>query len=296
MRNNSERDFAAYPRRINAYKWYKLLLVGLLFVAFNVIAMFAIELITKLAFSVNVSSTGYDDMDFFTAAGAFNNGATAAVVIPCIILAAAIVKDRPLSSYFSSMGGWRWKVFLKTFVAGLIIVGIPTALWYFLKGRTGDVVFSLGGFLILTLFVPLQGIDEELLFRGFIMQTASSWFRLTAVGVIAQTVIFTLVHTYNIVGTISIAVSAVLYALVCLYSKGIESPSALHIFNNITQIYMAGIGYGFISSQQTVPETVFNLTLKVLFFLFILYADRKLHWFDEVKYDDVAQFNSQRKG
>ncbi len=35
--------------------------------------------------------------------------------VPCLLLAARIVKDRPLSSFFSSMGGWRWKVFLNTF-------------------------------------------------------------------------------------------------------------------------------------------------------------------------------------
>ena len=32
----------------------------------------------------------------------------------------------------------------------------------------------------------------------------------------------------------------------------------------------------------------------VVCFLFILFADRKLHWFDEVKKDDVEQFNSRR--
>ena len=58
---------------------------------------------------------------------------------------------------------------------------------------------------------------------------------------------------------------------------------------------MAGFGYTLITAEQTIPDTVFNLTVKILFFLFILYADKKLHWFDEVKYDDVALFNSQIK-
>jgi len=39
----------------------------------------------------------------------------------------------------------------------------------------------------------------------------------------------------------------------------------------------------------------FVLVLKLLFFLFILYADRKLHWFEEVKYDDIAAFNEKKQ-
>lgn len=295
MRTVGEHDYATYPRRFDAYKWYKPLLVALLYAVFSILSMFAIELITKLLFSASVSTTGYDDMDFFTAAGAFFNGAAAAIVLPCLLLAALIIKDRPLSSYFSSMGGWRWKVFFKTFAAGLPIVGLPSIVRYFLQGKINGVQFTIGGFLLITLFIPLQGLGEELLFRGFIMQTVSSWARLTVVGVIVQVLIFTVLHPYNIIGIISIAVSGLIYALVCLYSRGIESPSVLHYVNNASEIYMAGFGYGLITAEQTIPGTVFNLILKTLFFLFILYADKKLHWFDEVKYDDAALFNSQIK-
>lgn len=295
MKTIGEHDYATYPRRFDGYKWYKPLLVGLLYAVFSIISMIVIELITKLLLSASVSSTGYDDMDFFTTAGAFYNGAAAAVAMPCLLLAARIIKDRPISSYFSSMGGWRWKVFFKTFAAGLLIVGIPSVVWFSLPGKTGCVKFMAGGFLLLTLFIPLQGLGEELVCRGFIMQTVSSWFKLTFAGVIVQTVLFTVVHPYNITGIISIAVSGLLYALICLYSKGIESPSILHIFNNAAEIYMAGFGYRLITAEQTIPDVVVNLTIKALFFLFILYADKKLHWFDEVKTDDVVLFNSQRK-
>ena len=293
MNDTDKRDFATYPRRFNGYKWYKPLLVGLLFVLFNLICVIAIEIITKLIFSVNVSSTGYDDMDFFSVAGAFNNGATAAVVVPCLILAALIVKERPLSSYFSSMGGWRWKVFFRMFIAGFIIVGIPNIIWFSLRGKTGDVRLTIGSFLLLAVLIPFQSIGEEMLFRGYITQTVSSWFNMTFAGVIVQIVVFALVHHYNIIGVIEIAVSALIYALICLKTRGIESPSVMHIINNATEIFMVGFGFGLISAQQTVKDVAFNLTLKVLFFLFVLYADKKLHWFDEVEYDDVAQFNSK---
>ena len=44
---------------------------------------------------------------------------------------------------------------------------------------------------------------------------------------------------------------------------------------------MAGLGFGSISSEQTVPDIAVNIIFKILFFVFIIYADRKLHWFDK---------------
>lgn len=296
MKSVKEHEYTTYPRRFESYRWYKPLLVGSLFAVFAVIMnMIVLSLITKALFGTTVSGTGYDDMDFYSAAGAFYNATQAASVVPCLLLAAIIVKDRPVSSYFSSMGGWRWKVFLKTLLAAFIIAGIPTIVAFVLKGKSGDIRFTVGGFIILALLVPLQGIGEELVYRGYIMQTFSSWFLLPVLGVVVQTVLFSLVHPYNIIGRIEILVSAVIYALVCIIAKGIESASALHIVNNVTEIFMAGFAFGSITAEQTIPDVIRNLFFKIVFAAFIIFADKKLHWFDEVKKDDVTAFNMKRR-
>ena len=295
MRTVKEHEFTTYPRRFNTYKWYKPLVTGVLFLVFMLIASLAVDLISKAVFGSVVTDTGYDDMDLFTAAGAFSNGAKAAIFVPCLILAALIVKDRPVSSYFSSMGGWRWKVFLKTLAASFVILGIPTIIKLLAQGRTGGVLFTVGGIIILTLFIPLQGIGEEIIFRSYLIQTVSSWFILPAAGIIFQILLFAAVHPYNIIGVVEIAVSALIYALVAVYSRGIEAASALHIINNMSEIYMAGFGFGKITAERTVPSVIFNVGLKILVFLFILYASKKLHWFDEVQKDDVTEFNAKHQ-
>ena len=296
MKIGTEHEYTTYPRRFDGYRWYKPLLVGILFVLFTfILNVFGIELITKAVFGTAVQSTGYDDMDFYSTAGAFKESASAASIIPCLLLAALIVGDRPISSYFSSMGGWRWRVFLKTFAVGLVIVGIPTAISCLLKGRTGVIRFTLGGFIFLTLLAPFQGVAEELTYRSYLMQTVSSWFKLPVVGLIVQVIAFSAVHPYNILGIINIAFAAIMYALVCVYTRGLEAGSALHIIGNMTEIYLAGFGIGAITSEQTVLEMAFGIFIKILFFLFVLYADKKLHWFDEVKCDDVAKFNEKKK-
>lgn len=291
-----EREYTTYPRRFDAYKWYKPLLAGVMFGVSFIILGFMIEMFSRIVFGVEVLGEGYDDMDFFSAGGAFTNGAMAAVVIPCILIPALIVRDRPVSSYFSSMGGWRWKVFLKTLLAGFVILGIPSIVRLLIKGQTGDIKFTAGGFILLLIFVPLQGVGEELMYRGFLTQTVSSWFKVPWVGIAVQIVVFTLVHPYNLIGAVGIFVSAVIYALICVFSRGLESGSSLHIVNNMTEIFMAGFGFGAVTSEQTVPNEIFNISFKILFFLFILFASKKLHWFDEVKKDDVALFNSKAKG
>ena len=191
MKPGSEHEFTTYPRRFNGYRWYKPLLVGVLFLVFLIVFTFIVSLLTKLIFGGAVTTEGYDGMDFFTASGAFSNGAQAAVSIPAMLLAALIVKDRPISSYFSSMGGFRWKVFLKTLAAAFVILGIPTIIWYLTRGRLSDTRFTLGGFLLLALFIPFQGIGEEMQYRGFFTQTVSSWFMVPIAGIIAQIVFFT---------------------------------------------------------------------------------------------------------
>ena len=47
--------------------------------------------------------------------------------------------------------------------------------------------------------------------------------------------------------------------------------------------------------EMTVTESVFENGGIVLFFIFILIADKKFHWFEEVECDDVAAFNLRRK-
>ncbi|MBR4456354.1 MAG: CPBP family intramembrane metalloprotease [Solobacterium sp.] len=293
METVTEREFATYPRNFLRYRWFRPILVGLLFIAFYLLLASLVFLITSLGFHTTVTGTGYDDLNYYTAAGAFYNCSLSAIYIPSFLFAALIIKDRPFSSYLSSMGGWRWKIFLKTAAAGTVIAGIPIILRLLLNGKVGEVLFTPGGLILLVLLMPLVCIAEELLYRGYISQTVSSWFRLPVIGLIVQTIAFAAVHPYNLTGVIYIAASAVIYGLISYFSRGIEASSALHIVNNLAELIMGGFGYGILTAEQTGSSTLFNIILKSLFLVFILYADKKLHWFEEVRYDDIEPFNAK---
>ena len=72
------------------------------------------------------------------------------------------------------MGGWRWKTFFKTLAAGFAVFGIPNIIRLAIMGNSGGIKFTLGGFLMFSLLLPLQGIAEEMLYRSYTMQTAGS--------------------------------------------------------------------------------------------------------------------------
>lgn len=63
----------------------------------------------------------------------------------------------------------------------------------------------------------------------------------------------------------------------------------------MTEIWMAGFGFGVITSETTVASVVINITFKTLFLLFLIFADKKLHWFDDVQRDDVVLWNAEHK-
>ena len=295
IKNMTEHDFITYPRQFKAYKWYKPILVGLLFSLFLLLSNGAVSSLTEAVFKTTVTRKGYDDIDFFTAAGAFANFARIGCCIPSMLLAALIVRDRPVSSYWSSMGGWRWKVFFKVLAAGFVFITIPMGVRLLPAGRSGDVRFTAGGIIMMLIFLPFQCVGEELLYRSFTMQTTGSWVKLPVFGLIAQAVIFAAAHPYNLIGIIHIGLTAVLYGLCCVYTKGIEASSALHILGNLTAITMMGIGFGTLTSEQTIGAALAGLVPEVLSFLFILYAGKKLRWFDDVKKDDVTPFHEKAK-
>ena len=72
------------------------------------------------------------------------------------------------------MGGWRWKTFFKTLAADFAVFDIPNIIRLAMMGNSGGIKFTLGGFLMVSLLLPLQGIAEEMLYRSYTMQTTGS--------------------------------------------------------------------------------------------------------------------------
>ena len=153
--------------------------------------------------------------------------------------------------------------------------------------------FTLLSFAVVTLLGPVQCIAEEYVFRGLLMQTLGSWFRLPVIAVVLQSVVFALMHPYNDIGKIGILVSGMVFALTAWMGRGIEISSAYHIANNMAIFYMQGLNVSTISSESTLRDLIFGTVCAAVFVLAVFIISRKTDWFNRMKKDDAAVWNAR---
>ena len=306
--NAKEHSYPVYGRQFKSYKWYKPVIVGVLFFIFYL--LFAGLLMAGMVFIAGQGATpdvlierlksmfanSYDDMELADAMQSIVSLGSVAVMIPALWLASAIVRDRPFSSYSSSRGGWSSKVFWRTFPVAFVCIGIPIIidnLFYYHNLGNFQMKFTLASFAVVTILGPLQCIAEEYLFRGLLMQTFGSWFRLPIIAVILQSVIFALMHPYNTIGQIGIFVSGCVFALSAWIGRGIEISSAYHIVNNMTIFYMQGMNLATIESNSTMHDLLLESCTGVVFVLLIFIISRRHNWFNKIRHDDAAAWNGR---
>ena len=306
--NAKEHSYPVYGRQFKSYKWYKPVIVGVLFFIFYL--LFAGLLMAGMVFIAGQGATpdvfierlksmfanSYDAMELADAMQSIVSLGSVAVMIPALWLASAIVRDRPFSSYSSSRGGWSSKVFWRTFPVAFICIGIPIIidnLFYYHNLGNFQMKFTLASFAVVTILGPLQCIAEEYLFRGLLMQTFGSWFRLPIIAVILQSVIFALMHPYNTIGQIGIFVSGCVFALSAWIGRGIEISSAYHIVNNMTIFYMQGMNLATIESNTTMHDLLLESCTGVVFVLLIFIISRRHNWFNKIRHDDAAAWNGK---
>lgn len=293
------RDYTLYPREFVTYRWYRPLLTGLLLVVFYFI--FALLMILCASFVthdfdsiLSAAAGSYDDMDVYTPMGAIMNLGSVAVMIPALALANRIAGGRPFSSYTSTRGGWDFGIFARCLLITVVVCVIPIAVvQVFFSSNHGSVRFTAAGVILLTIIGPLQCIGEEYVFRGYLMQTVGSWFKLPVLAMILPSAIFAAAHPYNRIGVLSIFISGMSYCLAAWMANGIESSSALHIANNMTAFYTLGLGYGSLTSETNWESLIFSAVMDVLY-LAVIYACKKRGMFDRVKRDDAAIWNAKK--
>ena len=306
--NTKEHSFPVYGRQFKSYKWYKPIIVGVLFLAFYLV--FAVILIVGVSFAASSASTpdsvietlrsvlatSYDDMDLANAWQSVVSLGAVAVMIPALWLASVIVRDRPFSSYSSSRGGWSSRVFWKAFPVAFICISIPILVDELVYNHNIDnfqMKFSLASFAVVTILGPLQCIAEEYAFRSLLMQTFGSWFRLPIIAVILQAVVFASQHPYNTIGKIGILVSGCVFALSAWIGRGIEVSSAFHIANNMTLFYLEGMNMTTIDSATTMHDLILEVCTGAAYVLLIFIISRRHNWFNKIRRDDAAEWNGK---
>lgn len=169
-------------------------------------------------------------------------------VIPAIFIARLITNFKPLGLIHSIAGRMRWS-YLSVFLGfGFLIFGLYNVGNLVLAGSltTQNSVHPLNSgmfwlyIVLILLIVPFQCYAEELLFRGYLMQTVGRWLKNPAWAIILPAPIFMVLHGYGLWGLLSVLTMALIAGFLCWYTGGLEAGIGLHIANNVS-IFIFGL-------------------------------------------------------
>ena len=233
---NKISDYITFPTTFENYAWYKPLIV--IIITFFIMLIFggAIIAVTYLVGGVDLARTvmsgTYEGLN--SALPIIISDLILIMFIPSLYLASKIVNDRPFSSYSSSRGGWNFKLYFKALIIPLIMYIVYQGIDSALTGAKGTSQISIMFLIAICIFVPLQSIAEEFMFRGFLLQTFGSWFKIPVLAIVIQAIIFALFHGYNSFGLLGVLFMGLIYGFFAWKTNGIEVSSAIHTANNFT--------------------------------------------------------------
>lgn len=138
---------------------------------------------------------------------------------------------------------------------------------------TGQIKFSgfslsgaaIGTFLVnLLMWIP-QGASEELMFRGYMIPAFNKRYKVF-VGVFVSSILFSAFHSLNAgftpLASFNLALIAVLFALIYLYTGDIWMTSAMHTAWNLSQGNIYGLQVSGNEASNTVFSAVYNENAK----------------------------------
>ncbi len=292
--------YLPYQKQFTPYKWYKPLLATLVALGFFLVFSTVLTVIGGIIAQnqgydlQKLLMGGYDTLDAYTPLGAILTLGGVAIMLPAVFLGNKIINARPVSSVSSSRGGFDFAVFFKCFAAGLVIIALPmTIITLLTTQNTGAIRFTVFGFILCTILVPLQCIAEEYVFRGQLMTMFGAWIKFPIIPILLQTILFAAAHPYNIIGVISVALMGVVLGICAYITNGLEASCALHIINNMMAFYFTGFGFEGLTSNVQIGDLISDIIICGLYLAFIIFADKKLGWFNRIKRDDAAIFNAK---
>lgn len=278
--------FISFPKTFEKYRWYKPILVFII----GLIIMLILQGIILVVFSaiygeniIELFAGGYEVLN--TELGEIVSDLSVIIMIPALYIATKIVRDRPFSSYASSRGGFNFKLYLKALIIPFIALVILQCLDIAINGPEGTYHFSILFLITSLILVPLQCIAEEHVYRGLIMQTFGSWFKIPVLAIVLQGIIFSVSHGYNTLGLVEVFVSGLIFGFLTWKTNGIEVSSAMHTANNFSISLFIMFGLRSATSSPQFNDVVISIVFDIILCAIMYYVIMKTDWFSEIKED-----------
>lgn len=204
---------------------------------------------------------------------------TLCVFIPAVYIGSKIVEKRPFSSLLNLKMKWNWSIYFKTLAVSFIVFIVICAIQSLLNGAQINNKLTIITFLLILIVIPFQAFAEELVFRGFAMQSLGSWFKIPIVAIVIQALIFGVLHLYDVLGLFDVIVAGLIYGFVAWYFDGLEVSSAIHAVNNIIVSLTTGLGLAASTTSTTFEDMLVSFIIMVVVVVVLLILDKKCDWF-----------------
>ena len=247
------------------YRWWLTLLTGVvgaaLFFGLSMLVTFVVLLVSQVTGSAaGTASMPTPAFDVENPWGFALLAAGLIILIPALALASRWVQGRGVGYLLSVTGRIRWRwlarslliafaVFTPFFllpIALSALAGVPVD---FRPGHPGVPLMLL----LVLLLVPLQSAAEEYVFRGYLMQLVGGWFARPIFAIVLPAPLFMLGHMYDVWGSLSVGVMAVVAGWLCWRTGGLEAAIALHVANNVLVFGLGTFGLAEVNMTEGSP-------------------------------------------
>ena len=269
------------------YRWWRMLLTGLVGVAFY-IAILLLVIVPLVIVTMLVPGWAAEFQTLLTTAQYFDLDRPWLLValvlplilmIPALLLASRIVEGRGVGLLSSVTGRLRMAWLGKSLLLALGVFVVYFAVLLGWSAASGDPVspdFSHPGLwvmvLLVLLLIPFQAAAEEYVFRGYLMQLVGGWLRHPAFAILLPVPLFVLGHGYDVWGAASVGVFAVVAAWLTWRTGGLEAAISLHIVNNVLIFLLGSVSLVDANATSGAPIDLLASTLAMV--VYALIADR----------------------
>ncbi len=272
------------------HRWWKPLVELLLFGAFYLVLTIVFGIVWAVGLVVVRGEEALDEvfleateLDIMDPAIFFMLFFSLVLMIPALLAARAIMGPRPIGLLLSVTGRLRWGFLGRCLLVALAVYALGHAaalvVEYLLVG-TSAAPRPVAGFwwliAMIVLVVPLQCAAEELVFRGYLLQTVGRWLRRPVFAILLPVPLFTFGHLYDAWGLLAVAVMAVVAGWLTWRTGGLEAAIALHVVNNVVATLFGALGLADPDAEESSwVALAVSAAMQVLFAWLVVRAARR---------------------
>lgn len=208
------------------------------------------------------------------------------VLLPATLIALAPFR-LPMRTLISVTGHFRWKwlglmvvisliMFFGAGIIGQVIDGtLSPSTWTPAPAFVESPKAIILAVVLILIVIPLQSLTEEIVFRGFIMQTIGTWVKNPIPAVVVSSLLFAAAHTYGGWTIVGVFLFGVLSAYMAIRTGGIEASFAMHAINNMYATFTGFYIHGEISMDGDLGPAEFATSL-AMYAVFIALVELSL--------------------